>query len=453
MTDTENLGNACPAPDFNKPEVQNDLDKIADKMGMSNTCKRHMKNVAKEGVTTAEAELKMGMFGPSAKAKATNTWTAAEDSKSEEGCGQAILNVMQQHTSIQNISCTLRQNKSSQTVNINTNASISINTTQCEKDSLLQITREGHKAAFMADARTSIAAAKDQQTRLFLQKLNTEYLDHHSLISGSIQMKNVQINNAITGVYTISKNMSDQMKDELERDIQHIARAQAENNVKNTMGVNAVAPNTKQIIDSKISHESQDIKRNISQVIDSLDIKADTSGNIEIMSCAGIKLEDVVIDQHIMATVATKQLADIGSEIGNRMALEVQSETDAKAKNETDVKGQAAMKKAQMDGVKDILKAAGLNEPGFGSMLISGIVLVVVLLIVMNFMTSGSMPMPQMQPKPLTPMPPRPMQPMQQKPMRPMQPMQPMQSMQPMQPMQPMQQKPMQPMQMQPRPM
>jgi hypothetical protein len=200
---------------------------------------------------------------------------------------------------------------------------------------------------------------------------------------GNIKMKNSTLRNKITGKIKVMNKSQIKNSTEIKEDFKRAAKAAVSAKLKEASGTNALSPNTKQVINTKINNNEQNITKNIQNIVDNTDVKVGADGNITIRSSSSIDMEGVVIDQDVGLSVAVEAIQASSMDMALDIASEMIDEASSESVTDIETAGLNDLAKELADGnAKAIEKTGSGNSSGSGSStmsMIAGVIVICVL--------------------------------------------------------------------------
>jgi hypothetical protein len=397
----------CPDPPnpYDNPQEAQRLDKIAEATGMSQTCRTALQNEFANSASSASASRSNESNWLTAARQASASFARASASgnstSTQEGCGSAAVNLIQQESAMYNVNCILSTtnntfNHTSSNTNTITVSSVCpepVNTELALARERMRAQRSTDKLNFMTIIGNLIKKSNDPGTRSSLERVSRDYLESYNLAMGGIDMSNVHITNSINAMYDIKTNLTTQDVEQIESSLQALATSTAENTIQNTIGVGAVTPAVQQLTQNRISNRGVSSSQSINEIINSTNVSQDNNGNITIASCNGIKLRNVIIDNRMKVRMATEQLAEMARERGVSTAMELVSEATSSNRTSNDVAGlediaeqanigNAAIADAGLTAARNVEK----HLAEFSSFILSNPIVIIIAVVVLFFL-------------------------------------------------------------------
>lgn len=379
-------GLTCGETKIDPAQNKTNLNKLMDDLGMKDSCKRELDNHVSNSLTTADISGKMSMgipFAPSMKLNAKmSTQKQNLDTKfREEGCGSFVLDSKEILQSIQALNCTLNKSsiESSNSTSARSTVSATINHAMVIvlTESITQLTSKALDQAFdlkMAgmDATSAYAFANSQSAQL-------EELGELNIDSSTI--------NVIAGVkLKLVQKIENDIDTQLSSNVKDIVKLAAQNGISQVSGANAMSSDAKTLINEKVDSYTDQINKDITETVNSLDVTVDANSNIEFYA-ARINIRNATINAE---TIIDMQVSNIttnaikqGKMIANEILKDISSKTDQSQTNKgvDDIarelaKGNKSLSDSHNKGFVDSIKAnnAGGILQMIAMVMIAGIV-------------------------------------------------------------------------------
>jgi hypothetical protein len=333
-------------------------------MGMDQTC-------------TTAADSQAGSFQASYGAKipfggrvsGSASATFQNSSASTSGCSNALLQVSDYDASKFTQQCILNNLTADSTTTLNANSTISFIT-------LPRTAIDEAMYEAVLTTLTNLSQSKYADTcKNLIDKLTisaTNLSDRNINITGSkitnsasVEIKQITSVNAAANSQLIT-NATDQVK------------AVATQSLQQTLGVNSLPTNTKQLINSKVNQKQQQINDSISNAIATSNITANGTAGFTITSSGSINITDTDIDQNLLLKIMAETMAKSAVTIGTQVASDIISDVSSNESMDQTVKGQedlaAALGKSNSDAIGETVKA-GTSSDNSWIFIIIGIVL------------------------------------------------------------------------------
>ena len=322
------------------------------------------------GSVRAGVETLLGSAGFEAKWGQSNI----QQKNKQIGCGSLIVKASQIIQKRNLISCIVESCKQDTTVFARANASVTIATTeltpaeQIYKAELLQqqnetnerITNEQSQVIMALYSRPSVTDErienmqksfdKINQLRLKAQEAQLKSYSRDIRIDTTTIRVRADVNiNAKVELTSDAKSKITQLSEEITKDV-------AELTVSNTLGVNAMDPSTKNIVNQLSQSESNTISTNITNIEQNTSISADANGNITVSAPGQITLTSTMIDANACVTIVVDQIMKRAVANGVELASKTLNELVSKSAIANDVQGLDDMQNALNDALDKLTK-------------------------------------------------------------------------------------------------
>ena len=340
-------------------QVKSKASDIAKAMGMDDKCKQEADTIAASYCQTAQAS------APFIRGSESVSGTATASHMSSSGCGNIIAQMQDYETNTTSMACAMSGSTANSNVSIRSNQTINISTlpaTTAELDAAVKLMQ-------IASACTSPAAATLVDSATSIAK---------TITNRSTTITNSKITNTYVGNITATVTSDASTTSAVTAAFKAQVSSTAEQSLKQTLGVNSLPTNTKQLIDSHVKDNSQAISTAVSESISNNNASVGANQEINIKSAGAITITDSTISNDMVITMiaatASKAATGLGMQIATEIINTVQQgiDTGNKVAGLDDLT--AALGKANSDAIK---ATAGSNNTLY--MIIGGILLLVVL--------------------------------------------------------------------------
>jgi len=334
----------------NKPptigEVQDKLPETLDAMGFNAECKKRATSAFASGATSANLDTPFGSAGGQA------SFTAGANDMEESGCGQFLANLNDTSTNLSNINCTIQDNQSKASITQSGTATILLETQAPtpEQLAILDKVREG-QAKNLALAKANyqayiISPGFSKTNAPFFQKLisdsDASLQETLGKISPSINIKNSKILNVTDMTLKSEVEMSSTQVAAISENIKAVAKQAAEQKMKQTLGVNALTPNAKQLIKNKIENNTLLQKDSIQSTVKSVSLEQTSDNTIKIINKGGgdLNIENSTISNNLVMDLANKAIMSNGNSAASQVVTEIINDQTSKQISEGKSAGQ-----------------------------------------------------------------------------------------------------------------
>jgi hypothetical protein len=229
-------------------------------MGFDAECTKRATSAFAAGSASVSADTPIGSAG------AQTSFQASANDMAESGCGQFAANIQDVSTRLANLNCTIQDNQSSSSVTQTGTATIRLETQSPtgEQLAILEQARAGQQASVdLAKANLSaflISPGFSESRVPFFQKMidDSQATLQETLekISPPIKIIDSQVLNISNQTLKSEVTMTDTQETQIEEDIKAVATQAAEQKLRQQLGVNALTPNAKQLVKSKVDNNT-----------------------------------------------------------------------------------------------------------------------------------------------------------------------------------------------------
>ena len=349
--------NGTPAPETPNMYKEN-IGHLADKLGMSDKCKRLATTKTAVNTKTNQVKAKVGPFGMfgSGGGRNTKTSTTIDDSFAEEGCGNVIQDTKNIMNAVANMNCSISQSSSESSIATSASATVSIKVKPPPGYMQRLVDSYDLQANNMRMiAESTFIPAKERKSMMQEILAGMRLTQQTMQQTGALTLTNSRVRaSANTKVKSITTSTAELSK-KLEADYKDIARTSAEHNIQKKLGKNALQPSTKMLIDETVQNYTSDISNEISQTLASCNVKVENSSLVEIEVPTAVKLDNSEITADVMIDIATSTIATQSIDLGKQIAQQMLVESATKTKEEVESVGLEPLVEAQQEGVKNTI--------------------------------------------------------------------------------------------------
>jgi DNA-binding protein YbaB len=368
-----------PGKDLTGQDLKDNTPALAKAMGLDATCTRKANNAFTTGAMSA------GMSIPFVDLKGQASFTNANNSMAESGCGQFFVNASTAITNNVNMQCTLEQNSSTQ--NISEHVSLKINIDNREKDSSARTKKYEEALKASEDLnKTAIQAAmmsgKDIPPSVQTLIENANKLASDLKDPPTITIEGSTIANVSSSSIKILNQVTSSMVTALQSNYEQAVTASVNNHLESTLGQGAVTNNVKKVVQDKIQNNTENYNKSIKSNLENTNVSVNKDGTINISSSGNIVLKDVNINNTFMTSLAAENLIQSATQAGTIIATNLINDA-----HNTDIT------KASSPGMADLAKAldkvnTDAIKAGTGS---TSVVAYIVLAIIVLMVIGGGM--------------------------------------------------------------
>ena len=339
---------------------------LAKATGMDQTCVKESELHSLDMGASGSVSAGWGM----AEAGFEASLTKIDNKMKEVGCGQFAMNINTQMNAMKDINCTIRNNQSSVSTSQVAGNSITLQTlprTSEEEANLAKLNQdliELKKQTMMIFANPNLS--KDTLDMLLkLNKSNIE--DTKALIKSYSRDIDINKSNIIQSVVqrqsgTIS--IDTVQTDEIVRAQKVIAKTTAENKLAQELGVNALSPNSKSLINNTVENSTLLSNTNVQNTINSIKLEQKGSNTITLISAGNININESSITQTIVQDLVIKTLISNATKAGVQLASQIVTESTSSLLSDGKSEGADALRKEIGDAREKAIKGAKVPPSG-----------------------------------------------------------------------------------------
>ena len=318
--------------DPNSMSLKDYMSKTADlaaATGMGDKCVKAAQTEATAASVSASASI--GFAEASAQASFQHSSTAM----AEAGCGQFALNSQKQLNEMKNINCTIKATNNSVNAEQVSGNSLNIKTLPLTPDEIANKAKLEQQLVDLQKLPFALAMNPniDSKTQKTLLALNEQSIKTTKALLDSykrdINITNSNIIQSIVAKQASSISLSTSDIKSIVSSQKAIAKTTAENKLTQQLGVAALSPNSKSIIDSTIENSSTFTDQNVTNTINSIKMTQTSSNTLELSAPGNINITNSNITQSIVADMVVKALVSNSFQSGTQVANDFVSEASA----------------------------------------------------------------------------------------------------------------------------
>lgn len=390
MADIPSSLTQCQEPkDLKLGEYLTKTTDLAKATGMDQTCVKQTETDLLDMGASGSASVGWG----AAEAGFQTHMTKLNNKMNEIGCGQFAMNINSQLNAMKDINCTIRNNSSS------------VSTIQKGENSIVLKTlpRTPEENANLAELQKDLKELKQQAMMLMsnpnIPKENLEILlklnqsnteDIKALInsySRDINISNSKIEQQIIQKQSGSISIETAQEDLIIKAQKVIAKTTAENKLAQELGLNAVSPNSKSIIENRVENSTLFSNTNVQNTINSIKLQQEGFNSLTLISSGSIKIDKSSISQSIVQDLVIKTLISNASKAGLQLSSEIVSEATSTIASNGKSAGVDALMKEIGDARAKAIQAAKVSSGMGGAM---AMIIVVILVLGFGVLKTGS---------------------------------------------------------------
>jgi hypothetical protein len=383
----------CNKPPPTVGDFVNNMDKLLRESGASEVCTKEADTWGTQMQTSGKVKVPFASAGFSA------SLSAFENSMNQKGCGQLFVSNQEISNKSYEAQCILNSSTQSVDTNISNVNNISIQSlplTESEiisrnifSNSLLETKQKMFDKLIEAISKLKAAGI---DTSTFEKLLNSIDLNNNKDISDAVYKiygRPVTINNStfkqsikINSKQQISLNNDQQQQ--LSKNAKAQAKQAAEATLAQKLGVNALTESQKQILNNTVENSSILSQENITKQMSSFSSSTDSSNTITISAPGPIILDNITLDQSVLASVAAELLMSTSSAVGVSAANSFVADQLAKGVQDSEVKGLEDLQDSLNRGIIGAIDATG-GGGNSGLFIVIAVVVFILLMIGLLF--------------------------------------------------------------------
>lgn len=342
--------------------------------GMNDKCVKAAQTDAKAMSASASASVPFAEVSAQVSAQSSST------QMNESGCGQFALNVQNQLNAMKNINCKIKSTSNSVGAEQVSGNSINIKTLpltpqeEANKAKLEKQLTDLQALALNLMANPRVPADRLDKL-LALNKQNQEtaqaLLDSYNR---DINLTNSSIVQSIVQRQASSISLSTADVDSIVQSQKAIAQATAENKLAQDLGVAALTPNSKSIINSNIEQSGVFTSQNVTNTVNSIKLTQTGTNTLELTAPGNINFTNSNISQSIVADMIVKALVGNSFTSGTQIANDFSASASATIASDGKSAGADALVKEL--GAANAAAIGAAKVSGFGGAMIAIIIVI-----------------------------------------------------------------------------
>jgi hypothetical protein len=388
MSEPPNSLTTCfsPPKELKAPDFFNKVADLAKSTGMDQKCEKTAQSAGANASASGNVDTLFGAGGFQASV------AAYERSMAESGCGQFALNASNTLNSMANISCSIQ--KTENTVNA---SQVSGNSIIMETIPLTQ-NEESMKASISSQLITAqnnamILISNPKLTPEQQQKmvdLNDKQIGTYKALlanySRDINITNSTISQSIVQSMKSSISLSTDQITTIVSEQKAIAQNTAESKLAQDLGVDALSPNSKNIISSNIANSSLFSNQNVQDTVNSIKLEQSSNNQIKLYAPGNINITGSTISQSIVADMVTKAVIGNAATAGLKISTDITSSALAVIASDGKSAGSDALIAEMNKGNANAIKAGKVT---YGGGAIFAVIIVVMFVLGFGAIKSG----------------------------------------------------------------
>ena len=340
---------SCPCPTYQ--DLSDNTPELAESMGLSDQCVQTASNTntaAQASITGFSLKLLGGFHGQGSIQTMNDEMTSA-------GCGDFFLNVQDIVTNNSSIACTLLNASVESSITATANAEIHITTTP-----LTQIDQRIANNIVDNITDLAIASGNAKYTKVIEKTIKSLCGVLNVITNRTVNLTDVTLENNVNQTINQVSSLTVGQEQSLANDYSNISRASAVQSLQNTLGVRALSPNTRSIVDNKINQNFSNIITNINNIIQTNNVNVSSDGTINISAAGNIDIDSSTISNNIEIEIITQAIQKSAIGQGVDIAATIINEATSDTKSENVSKGIEDLAEALGDANAKAIEAAGV---------------------------------------------------------------------------------------------
>lgn len=358
---------------------------LAKAMGLNETCQKLANSQFASGEISATATIPFAKIGEQAG------FTSGNSAMAQSGCGQFFLNAKNLSASMNNMSCTVLQNVTKTSTDINNGASINIETDISPE--YIQARENMFQTAETTLQALTLAASTSPNSNL--ENIITQQAAIASELSKPIEtvIKSSTFSTKSGGKVITNITITSQQQEQLTSQYKDVANAAAQNQIQTTLGDQAMDPNTKTLVEQNISNNTSNINNFISSTINSTSLVVNSNSSLTIKSSVPIDIENTVFDSNAIVNIAVTHMVDSAIKEGISAANDILAQANSTTTSKASSAGVDAL--AKQLGQTNVNQETGALGGASGSFpwyvyVIGAVILLIVVFVGMQYMKARS---------------------------------------------------------------
>jgi len=330
-----------PAPLGESDEDQR-LAEILESMGMNQECKQ------KARTTTATASASMNATCPFGSVGGQMSASAMDNSMEQSGCGMLSATLTNLNNSQQAETCSKTSVSNETTIAVSANAKITIETLD-PTDAQNALYREMmgmFLSAYIAETNPeSKARIGDNMLSLSAKNDRSISITNSTLVAEA----NVDMVTKISNHTTLASNMASEFES--------MTAVKAENEMAVQLGVNALSPNTKQLINQKMKNSNKQMVTVLADIISNTGVTSDGNSGIVITAPGKINITGSTITANTTMNIVNQLMNETASSLGQAISASVISDVSSSLKADGKSAGLDDLQRALGATISDAINA------------------------------------------------------------------------------------------------
>lgn len=350
---------------------------LAKSTGMNSTCQQAASSSGSSGSVSAGVSTPFGSAGGQA------SYQQYQRDMAQSGCGQFALNLSNMMNDMSTINCAIQSTNNtvnSQQVSGNSITYTTIPLTPEEEQNKQKLSQQ----IIDAQATTMRLVANPNLSPEMQQKLidlnNSSINVFQSILdtySRDINITNSTITQSIVQRLAAAISITAEQAKTIAAKQATIAQATAENKLAQDLGVDALSPDSRSVIQQNIQNSQYFSDQNVQNTVNSIKLSQTGTNTLSLTVPGNINIKDSTISQSIVADMIVKALIGNATSTGLQIASQITSDAAGTIASDGKSKGSDALI-AEMGKANAAAISAGKVDMGMGSL---GIFIIVVILV------------------------------------------------------------------------
>lgn len=377
----------CFQPDKQKvPDYFAKASDLARSTGMDANCQQAAQSSGTNFAASMSADTIVGAIG------AQISGGTYQRDMAQSGCGQFALNLNNMMNDISTINCAIQSTDNtvnSSQVSVNSITFKTIPLTPEEETNKKQISEKIIAAQATAMQLAANPNLKPEQQQKLIDLNNAAITAFQAILdtySRNITIDNTTIRQDISQKMSASISISTEQAKTIAAKQATIAQATAENKLAQDLGVDALSPNSRSVIQQNISNNQYFSDQNVQNTVNSIKLSQSGNNSFDLSVPGNIKISNTTISQTIVADMIVKALIGNATSIGVQVVSDISSSAASTIASEGKSAGSEAII-AEMGKANAAAIQAAKAQWGGG---IFGVMLVIILVIGFGVVKTGS---------------------------------------------------------------
>jgi hypothetical protein len=294
-----------------------------DGMGFDQTCKQQASTQSASFAASTKASCPFGSVG------AQVSGTAMNNQMSQSGCGVFSATVTNVQNLQQNRTCIEENITNTSNVAVSAGASVTIGNFAVTQETINSLERiseryqESLQNALSAFTNPNLTTQQVQLVQSILDSQEKLMVTWQKVVDRSATISDSVITaSSVTNLQVINKNNIDLVA-QIENSFKASTANAAEAQLKETLGVNALSPNAKQLINQNITNNNVQITNILTNVLNESVTTADGSSNVEIMVNGPINIKSTTITATTALDLQQEDLNTMSQIMGQTISSDI----------------------------------------------------------------------------------------------------------------------------------